>query len=345
MKAVIFGITGQDGSWLSEFLLEQGYQVIGVHRRSSVNTTQRLGSVLNNSAFILQEGDVTDPSSINHVMADYQPDECYNFAAQSHVHTSFEQPVYTFQVNAVGVLNILEAIRQFAPNCRFVQASTSEMFGSAYTIGYNGDEAMSQTPQPKYQDEATPFSPNSPYAVSKVAAHHLVCNYREAYNLHASCAIMFNHESERRGENFVTRKITQYVARLQKFLDCAEKNDEAFPKLHLGNLDARRDWGYALDYVQACHLMLQQDVPDDYVISTQEHHSVREFLDEAFACIGIHDWHYYVEQDFKFFRPVDVEFLHGNSGKIRNKLNWEPTVTFKELVQIMVRSDIDELRS
>jgi GDPmannose 4,6-dehydratase len=299
--AVIFGATGQDGSYLSEFLLEKDYRVIGVYRRSSVDTSYRLDDSLDDPNFQMVCGDIVDSGSVYSIINKYKPDECYNLAAQSHVGVSFEQPESTFQVNAVGVLNCLEAIRNFSPDTRFYQASTSEMFGDSFDEDEGG----------KFQDEDTYFTPRSPYAVAKLAAHHLVHTYRESYGIHGSCGILFNHESERRGENFVTRKITRYVGAMINALEETGVTDEdvtssvvreciewqgddgsyySFPHLELGNLDARRDWGHAADYVRGMWLMLQQQVGDDYVLATGETFSVREFLDEAFHSVGISDW-------------------------------------------------------
>ena len=286
-------------------------------------------------------------------MSKYQPDEYYNLAAQSHVVTSFDQPVHTFDVNANGVLYALEAIRKFSPETRFYQASTSEMFGSNFSceaaIEYeddvppkdnNGDKGMSVSLR-KFQDEETPLSPNSPYAVAKVAAHNLVSLYRRSYNVHASAGILFNHEGERRGENFVTRKMTKYVARLYHHRNSLAglRGGAEYETLKLGNLDAQRDWGYAPDYVEAMYLMLQQDIPDDYVICTGRAYSVRDFLTASFKCIGIQDWSKYVEIDPQFYRPCEVEFLRGDSSKARRVLGWEPKTSFEMLVRKMMQAD------
>jgi len=350
--ALITGITGQDGSFLAEELISKDYAVIGLKRRTSTDNTENI-KVLRHPNFQLIEGDLTDAWSINQIISAYKPDEVYNLAAQSHVGTSFKQPEYTFQVNAIGVLNLLEAIRNNCPQCRFLQASTSEMFGSNYDISEIGI---------KYQDESTPFKPRSPYAVSKVAAHHLVANYREAHSIFAVASICFNHESERRGELFVSRKITKWVANFKKWVDTLSSsstvslvfrnnsvyvpkignvaNSPSFPKLRLGNLDAQRDWGYARDYVRAMFLMMQNESPKDYVISTGRARSIRNFLDVAFKYIGIKDWSNYVVIDPEFYRPSDVEYLNGYSTKIREDLNWEPTVSFNEMVNIMIEEDL-----
>ncbi len=346
--AIITGVNGQDGSYLAELLLEKQYSVIGLVRRSSVNTHERINHVINKEGFMLLEADITDPSSVNAIVNRYKPDEIYNLAAQSHVKTSFDQPNFTFNVNTLGVLNILEAVRHFSPHTRFYQASTSEMFGSNFTKAIK-DYPCTDKPREllKWQDEATAFSPNSPYAVSKVAAHNLVDLYRRSYGTHASAGILFNHESERRGENFVTRKITKYVGELDKYrkklsgfigiLTDAKVPD--YPTLKLGNLDAVRDWGHAKDYVEAMYLMLQQQKPDDYVICTGKGRSVRDFLDAAFKSIGITDWSKYVEIDPQFYRPCEVEFLQGKCDKAKNVLGWEPKITFEQLVERMVKYD------
>lgn len=345
--AIITGVNGQDGSYLAELLLEKQYSVIGLVRRSSVNTHERINHVINKEGFMLLEADITDPSSVNAIVNRYKPDEIYNLAAQSHVKTSFDQPNFTFQVNTMGVLNILEAVRHFSPHTRFYQASTSEMFGSNFTFDsylnsfYEKDGKLcADTKQNKYQDENTNFSPNSPYAVAKVAAHNLVDLYRRSYGLHASCGILFNHESERRGENFVTRKITKYIGKLAHHRRSIKGlAGESYPVLGLGNLDAVRDWGHAQDYVEAMYLMLQQPKADDYVICTGKGHSVRDFLDAAFKSIGITDWSKYVEIDPQFYRPCEVEFLQGRCNKAKKALGWEPKITFEQLVQRMVQHD------
>ena len=328
--AIITGATGQDGSYLSELLLDKGYTVVALRRRSSSEKgLERIQHLLNNDNFKLVEADITDSGCVNNLIRDYLPTEVYNLAAQSHVGTSFKQPLYTTQVNIEGPLNFLEAIRLLSPSTRFYQASTSEMFGKNF-------ELMGDT---KYQKETTPFVPQSPYAVAKLAAHELVRIYRDSYGLYACCGILFNHESERRGENFVTRKITKWIGEF-----VASEQDENFPALRLGNLDAHRDWGHAQDYVDAMYLMLQQEEPEDYVIATSETHSVREFLTEAFNEIGIPDFEPYVVIDPEFYRPCEVDWLLGHTGKARDQLGWRPKVSFQELVQRMVRSDIDASR-
>ncbi|HEX7122080.1 MAG TPA: GDP-mannose 4,6-dehydratase [Gemmatimonadaceae bacterium] len=323
-KALITGITGQDGSYLAEFLLAKGYEVHGLVRRSSSFSTARIEHIyldahLPAGMLSLHYGDLNDASSLQRVLARVQPDEVYNLGAQSHVRVSFDVPEYTVEVTAVGTLRLLEAIRSLGLSPRFYQASSSEMFGR-----------VAETPQ----TEATPFHPRSPYACAKVFAHHITVNYRESYGLHASCGILFNHESPRRGENFVTRKITRSLARIKLGLQ---------PKVYLGNLDARRDWGYAPDFVEAMWLMLQQDEPDDYVIATGETHSVREFLDAVGQELDL-DWRPYVEIDPKYYRPAEVDVLQGDASKARRKLGWAPRTSFRELVRIMVEADLELAR-
>ena len=360
-SALITGITGQDGSYLAELLLEQDYEVIGLKRRTSTNSLERLAKCINHENFLLIEGEISDSGCVYDIVNKYQPDEIYNLAAQSHVATSFEQPDFTFQVNALGPLYFLEAIRRFSPQSKFYQASTSEMFGKNYTESpdlYDG-----RTVEIKYQNEETPFEPQSPYAIAKVAAHNLVQVYRHAYDVFGCCGILFNHESERRGENFVTRKITKWIGEFVAWVDrhnityndLVFDKDEIyipgrvsrdqgfqFPKLRLGNLEARRDWGHAKDYVQAMYLLMQQDQPDDYVIATGTTYSIKEFLNEAFGLIDIWDWNKYIVIDPKFYRPAEVEYLLGVPSKAQKQLNWNPQVTFKELIKLMVDNDIDE---
>lgn len=321
MLALITGIAGQDGSYLAELLLDKGYEVHGVVRRSSSVTRARLDEVFQSGRSgprpVLHYGDVTDAATMIRLVLELQPDEIYNLAAQSHVRVSFDNPQYTVQVDALGALNVLEAARMLNQTrpVRFYQASTSEMFG--------GD------PDTAPQSEATPFHPRSPYACAKVFAHHQTVNYREAYGLFACAGILFNHESPRRGENFVTRKITLGAARIQAGLQ---------DKLRLGNLDTKRDWGFAGDYVEAMWRMLRQEQPDDYVIATGETHSVHEFLAIAFAQLGL-DLCGHVEIDPRFFRPTEVDLLHGDPRKAREKLGWQPQTSFQELVRLMVSHD------
>ncbi len=364
--AIIFGAGGQDGSYLSELLLEKEYDIVGVSRRTSTNNTERISHLLDDPGFTLVEGDILDPSSINTIISSYKPDEVYNLAAQSFVAVSFQQPSFTFQVDTIGVINILESIRTISPKTKILQASTSEMFGNNFTEenpefvpytlpnnGYNPDGSKYKNTTVKFQDENTPFAPRSPYAIAKLASHHLIYTYREAYDLFASASIMFNHESSRRGEEFVTRKITKYIGSLvigsHRELGSSRdqyytinKDDEKFEPLRLGNLDAKRDWGHAIDFVKAMYLMLQQDKPDDYVICTGKTHSIREFLDVAFGYVGINDWSDYVLIDPEFYRPAEVDYLCGRANKAEEKLGWRPKITFEELVKGMVESDVEK---
>lgn len=319
-KALITGITGQDGSYLSELLLQKGYDVYGIIRRSSNFNTQRIDHIyqdphVKNSALHLVYGDTNDASSLNHIIKTVRPDEIYNLAAQSHVKVSFEVPEYTGEVTGLGTTRILEAIRDSGVKSKFYQASSSEMYGKVL-----------ETPQ----TESTPFYPRSPYGAAKVYAYWMTVNYREAYGMFACNGILFNHESPRRGETFVTRKITMALARIKNGLQ---------KKLYLGNIDAKRDWGFAGDYVEAMWLMLQQDKPDDYVIATGETHSVKEFLKVAFDYAQL-DWRKYVEIDERYFRPTEVDLLLGDSTKARKKLKWKPKVSFTRLVEMMVDSDM-----
>jgi GDPmannose 4,6-dehydratase len=323
--ALVTGVTGQDGSYLTEYLLEHNYSVVGLIRRSSNLNLSRLSSILNVPEFKLEEFDLTDPASCSGLVQKYQPSEFYNLAAQSHVGTSFKQPNLTINVNTLGVINILEGIRVFSPATRFYQASTSEMFGYSFSI--DNDK--------KFQNEETPMFPQSPYGAAKLASHNLVRIYRSSYNIYGSCGILFNHESPRRGENFVTRKITKYIGRLM--------NGKTNEKLSLGNLSAKRDWGHAKDYVKAMHLMLQQDTPQDYVVSTGESHSVEEFLIKAFNIINL-NWKDYVLIDPDLYRPAEVDYLHGDSTKARQILGWKPEYSFDQLVEEMVKIDIENER-
>lgn len=321
-KALITGISGQDGSYLAEFLLHKDYEVHGIVRRSSSFNTGRIDHLYRDPheegvRLFTHYGDLSDPVSLTRLLYVLQPDEIYHLGAQSHVRVSFDIPAYTFDITGSGTLRLLEAIRETGVSPRFYQASSSEMFGSA----------------PPPQSESTPFHPRSPYAVAKVTAFWATVNYREAYGIFACNGILFNHESPRRGETFVTRKITRAVARIK-----AGIQDEVY----LGNLDARRDWGYAPDFAEAMWLMLQADDPDDYVIATGESHSVREFLDVAFGRGGL-DWQEHVKIDPRYFRPAEVDELLGDASKARERLGWEPKVRFEELVRIMVDADIKHL--
>ncbi len=318
-RALITGISGQDGSYLAEFLLAKGYDVHGVVRRSSNLTRDRLDRISDLPRSNLHYGDVTDASSLMRLVLELEPDEIYNLAAQSHVRVSFDNPGYTVEVGAMGALNVLEAARLLNERrpVRVYQASTSEMFGGA--------------PGTAPQSETTRFHPRSPYGCAKLYAHAQVINYRESYDLFACCGILFNHESPRRGENFVTRKISLGVGRIREGLQ---------EKLCLGNLEARRDWGYAGDFVEAMWLMLQQESPEEYVIATGETHSVREFLEVAFTTAGL-DWREHVETDERFFRPAEVDVLLGDASKAAEKLNWRPTTSFESLARMMVEHDRD----
>ena len=327
-RALITGITGQDGSYLAELLLDKGYDVHGLVRRSSTFGTQRIEHLYRDihdehRSLELHHGDMADGNGLARLIREIRPTEVYNLAAQSHVRVSFDQPAYTADVTAVGTLRLLEAVRdcQDAVGCqiRLYQASSSEMFGKVV-----------ETPQ----CETTPFYPRSPYGVAKLYAHWITVNYRESYGLHASCGILFNHESPRRGETFVTRKITRAAARIQLGLQ---------KKLYVGNLDAQRDWGFAGDYVEAMWMMLQQDSPDDYIVSTDETHSVREFCDRAFGRLGM-DYREHIEIDPRYFRPAEVELLLGCSQKARTKLGWSPRVSFAQLVEMMADADYELAR-
>lgn len=320
-KALVTGITGQDGSYLAELLLEKGYEVYGLIRRSSSFSTGRIDHLYQdrhegNARLKLIYGDLSDGSSLNHTIRTIAPDEIYNLAAQSHVRVSFDIPEYTADVTGLGAIRILDAIREAGlSKTKFYQASSSELYGKVL-----------ETPQ----RESTPFYPRSPYGAAKAYAFYITQNYREAYNIYAVNGILFNHESPRRGETFVTRKITLGLARIKQGIQ---------EKLYLGNLDAKRDWGYAKDYVEAMWLMLQQETPDDYVIATGETHSVREFLEEAAEIVGI-NWKKIVEVDPKYFRPTEVDLLLGDATKAKRQLGWVPKTSFKELVRIMVEADM-----
>ena len=356
--AAISGVTGQDGSYLAELLLDKGYFVIGFSRRVSVDTTERIKHLLTNANFQFEEGDVCDSLYIIELLTKYRIAEFYNLAAQSHVHISFSQPAVTTEINYLGPLNILNCIKSISPETRFYQASTSEMFGNEYDVDGKYDA---------YQDEDTYMNPQSPYAIAKLAAHHAVKLYRESYNIFACSGILFNHESPRRGEKFVTRKITKWIG---EFLQWRKEQEESevdfdldfevpsdmisvvrtnpdnefgakFPKLRLGNLDAFRDWGHAKDYVRAMWMMLQHNIPDDYVIATGETHTIGQFLDEAFYAINCAgEWEDLVVIDPKFYRPAEVEYLLGDSTKAKKSLGWKPEYAFEDLVAEMVEEDL-----
>ncbi|MGB0257159.1 MAG: GDP-mannose 4,6-dehydratase [Coraliomargarita sp.] len=323
-KALITGITGQDGSYLAELLLDKGYEVHGIVRRGSTFNTSRIDHLYSDPHFskkrpniFLHYGDMADSTRLIKLLYELQPDEIYNLAAQSHVRISFDIPEYTGDVTALGAVRILDAIREagLAKKVRYYQASSSEMFGKVQEIP---------------QTETTPFWPRSPYGCAKVYAHWLTVNYRESYNMHASSGILFNHESPRRGENFVTRKITRAATRIKLGLQ---------EKLYLGNLDAQRDWGYAKEYVEVMWLMLQQDKPDDYVCATNETHTVKEFVQETFGLLDL-DWEQHVEYDKNYERPAEVDLLIGDPAKLKKQIGWEPKIKFKELVKIMTDADL-----
>lgn len=323
-RALITGITGQDGSYLTELLLEKGYQVFGIVRRSSSFNTDRINHLYQdphepNARLRMFYGDLNDSSSLNTILRKTEPDEIYNLGAQSHVRVSFDVPEYTADVTGVGTVRILEAIRDTGIRPRFYQASSSELYGRVKEVP---------------QTELTPFHPRSPYACAKAYAYHITVNYRESYGLFACNGILFNHESERRGETFVSRKITRAATRIKLGLQ---------DKLFLGNLDARRDWGHARDYVEAMWLMLQADEADDFVIATGENHSVRDFLEEAFSYLEL-DWKEFVETDPRYYRPAEVDLLLGDSSKARRVLGWKPKMNFRELVRVMVDHDLNLAR-
>lgn len=323
-RALISGITGQDGSYLTELLLDKGYEVHGVVRRSSTFNTDRIDHLYvdphkPDARMLLHYGDLSDGTGLRRILEDVGPDEVYNLGAQSHVAVSFQQPEYTADIDGLGTLRLLEAIRDYSGrngrDLRFYQAGTSEMFGGS----------------PPPQSEATPFYPRSPYAAAKVMAHHMVVNYREAYGMHATNGILFNHESERRGETFVTRKITRAATRISLGLQS---------KLYLGNLDSMRDWGHAADYVEAMWLMLQQDQPGDYVVATGESHTIRSFVEKVFGKLDL-DWREHVEIDPRYFRPTEVESLKGDPSKIMRTLGWKPKIGIDALIDRMVANDLE----
>lgn len=338
MKALITGITGQDGSYLAEFLLNKGYQVHGLIRRTSTVSTERISHLSGKISFV--DGDLMDQHSLTKIVKDIQPDEVYNLAAQSFVPASFSQPVLTGEVTALGVTRMLEAIRVARPDAKFYQASSSEMFGKAVEVP---------------QSETTPFYPRSPYGVAKLYGHWITINYRESYKIFACSGILFNHESPRRGLTFITRKISMGVACLATKLKWIPQNEIGEPlispqkKLVVGNLDSQRDWGFAGDYVEAMWKILQQSQAEDFVIGTGETHSVREFIQTAFAVAGISNWESYVTTDSRFYRPAEVDLLFADPSKARKKLDWRPKTSFKQLVALMVKHDIkfaeDQIRN
>ena len=341
MKAIITGITGQDGSHLADLLLEKNYEVVGISRRCSVDTTERIRHLRDFDRFKLIEGDITDVSSVLNIFKDNDDvDEVYNLAAQSHVATSFKQPAITWDITGKGCLNLLQSLVDLGmTRTKFYQASSSEMFGSSYDIDSHGE---------KYQNEDTKFMPQSPYAIAKCAAHYAVGLYRGGYDLHASCGILFNHEGPRRGELFVTQKIVKWIADFIKWRgshsnpilffsdDYISINTDKFPKLRLGNLDSFRDWGYAGDYVEAMWMMLQQNTPDDYVICTGETHTIAEFLDIAFNYANIPEWRQYIVVDPLFYRPAEVDYLRGDCSKAKTKLGWNPQYDLEGLIKLML---------
>jgi GDPmannose 4,6-dehydratase len=316
-KALITGVTGQDGSYLAEFLLSKGYEVYGMVRRTSTVFYERIRHIQDDITLV--PGDLSDQTSLTRAVSDIKPDEVYNLAAQSFVPTSWNQPAFTGDITGIGVTRMLEAIHTVKPDTRFYQASSSEMFGKVQEVP---------------QRESTPFWPRSPYGVAKVYGHWITVNYRESYNMYAVSGILFNHESPRRGLEFVTRKVTYHAAKIK--LGLAHE-------LRVGNIDAQRDWGFAGDYVQAMWLMLQQDEPDDYVVATGQTHTVERLLDVAFSCVDL-EWKNYTVQDPRFMRPAEVDLLIGDPAKAHAKLGWEPSVTFEEMIQMMVAADIKRLK-
>lgn len=353
MKAIITGITGQDGSHLADLLLEKGYDVIGIARRASTDNTSRIQHILSHPSFKLIEGDITDMSSLYNIFkANADVDEVYNLAAQSHVAVSFKQPGLTWDITGKGCLNILQCLVDLdMTNVKFYQASSSEMYGASYDTDRD---------QNKYQDENTKFLPQSPYAIAKCAAHYVTRLYREAYGMHTSTGILFNHEGPRRGDKFVTKKITKWIGDFKKFLkrnnieekhlsaNCTSEEcellfasgiQESFPKLRLGNLEAMRDWGYAGDYVEAMWLMLQQENGDDYVICTGISHTIKDFLEISFTYAGIDNWEHYVFIDPEFYRPAEVDFLRGDSTKAKVKLGWHPKTNLTNMIKMMLQHE------
>jgi len=331
-KGFITGVNGQDGSYLAEFLLEKDYEVYGMIRRSSTDTTERIDHILDHERFHLVEGDVTDATGVNRLFCRVMPDEVYNLAAQSHVGTSFDQPVATFEINAIGVINLLEAIRQFKPECKFYQASTSELFGDT---------------QQEPQHENFRMNPCSPYAIAKLAAHKMVSTYRKAYDMYACAGILFNHESPRRGLNFVTRKITNYIAGVIAKQDELQRDPikgKDIPALQLGNLDSKRDWSHAKDMVRGMWMMMQQEKPEDFVLSSGTTRTIRDLLVIAFEHAGL-DYMKYVEINPDFYRPAEVTLLRGTSAYAKQKMGWEPEITFNDMIVEMIESDTERVSS
>lgn len=359
--AVISGVTGQTGSYLAETLLSEGYFVIGFSRRVSVDTSERIRHLLCNSRFQFEEGDICDTHYITSLLTKYRVAEFYNLAAQSHVGTSFSQPVVTSDINYGGVLNILNCIKELSPTTKFYQASTSELFGSSYDERVGEFISISRSityteefETEKYQDENTKMQPQSPYAVAKLASHHLVRLYRESYGIYAATGILFNHESPRRGDKFVTKKITKWLGKFIEFTESkplgefvpdpdyilTQNGSIKYPKLRLGNLDASRDWGHAKDYAEGMHKILQQEKPDDFVLCTGETHTIREFLTVAFKEIGIDDWEPFVVVDPEFYRPAEVDYLRGRCKKAQDTFGWKPSYDFESLVKEMVDAEV-----
>lgn len=323
--ALISGITGQDGSYLAEYLLALNYNVVGLHRRASSNNFSRIANIITHPKFLLKEFDLTDPYNCVNLIRDHRPAEFYNLAAQSHVATSFQQPSTTFEINSTGFINILEAVRILKIPTKIYQASTSEMFGRNYSTDAQGN---------KFQNENTRMLPQSPYACSKLAAHHMAQIYRSSYDMFVCSGILFNHESPRRGENFVTRKITTYIAKLVNNLIPKDT------KLKLGNILSYRDWGHAKDYIQSMHQMLNYHTPDDYVIATGETHTVQEFLEASFGLVNL-NYNDHIEIDPQLYRPCEVAYLKGDSTKAQNTIKWKPEYNFQKLVANMVYSDLE----
>ena len=349
--AIVSGARGQTGSYMCELLLEEGGRVYGLHRRCSQNIFTNLKNCLDHPNFELIEGDITDFSSISGIIEKIKPDYFFNYAAQSHVKSSFDQPIQTFEVNTLGVLNILESIRRYSPFTKLLQSSSSEQFGSNYNIKYKDfaskndgtrtlEEKIIAGVAQKIQNEETKFNPQSPYAVSKTAAFQLCCNYRKAYNLYIVSSLCFNHESPRRGDQFVTRKITKWIS--NNYIDI--KKGKVFNdnyKLHLGNLDTKRDWGHAKDYCKAMRLIIYLNLPDDFVICTGKTYSIKEFLDIAFNYVGIKDWGPYIFIDQKFYRPSEVDYLCGDFTKINKTTGWHPEYNLEQIIKEMIDNDIN----
>lgn len=358
MNIVIFGAGGQDGHYLTRHLLELEHKVFAVIRRSSVNNAFKLADYVGHPNFRVMQGDVTDYSSVQNIIRKCKPAQIYNLASQSSVGVSFGQPIYTFQSITTGCLNILESIRDINKSCKYYQASSSEMFGSGYSVrksrGFKVD---------KYQNEESPMRPLSPYGIAKLSAHNLVRMYRDSYKMYACSGILYNHESPMRGEAFVTRKITKWIGEFSAWAEdrmdssnfkirlddpdtifCSTYDKVGFPKLRLGDLDIKRDWGHAEDYVNAMYMMMQYSRPDDYIVSTQESHSIQEFANEAFNCIGIIDSSNYIAIDKEFYRPSDIEHVTGDSSKIRTVLGWKPKYNFEQIVREMVEADLKDAK-